>query len=254
MQKLNERVFIITGATRGMGAGIARNFAKHGARLILSGRNQERGTELQNEINAQGTEALFLPGDVTNPEYNESLVTGAVNHFGALNGVVTSAGMLGLDPVTELPIEKWQQTVQTNLYSVFFLLKYAIPELIRDGNGVAVINASIAAFKNFPNHPAYCASKAGVVALAKQIAVDYGPDLRINSICPGPVDTPLIHESASAFPDPANAVSNAAKNTLMKRLGKPDDIADLALFLASDEASWITGSVFNIDGGTLANS
>ena len=117
-----------------------------------------------------------------------------------------------------------------------------------------VVKASIAAFKTFPKHPAYCASKAGLVALARQIAADYGPVLRINSICPGPVDTPLINESAAAFPDPAREVSDAVASTLMKRLGNPDDIASLVLFLVSDEASWITGSNFTIDGGALANT
>lgn len=254
MKKLADRVFIITGATRGMGAGIARTFAREGARLVLSGRDHGRGEKLKQELESSGAEALFIPGDVTLPDYNRSLVVKAIDAYGTLNGVVTNAGMLGLGAATELGTEEWQKTLDTNLSSVFYLLKYAIPEIVRNGGGAVVINASIAAFKTFPNHPAYCASKAGVVALARQIAADYGPALRINSICPGPVDTPLIHESASAFPDPARAVSDAAASTLMKRLGNPDDIASLALFLVSDEASWITGSTFTIDGGALTNS
>lgn len=254
MKKLADRVFIITGATRGMGAGIARTFAREGARLVLSGRDHGRGEKLKQELESSGAEALFIPGDVTLPDYNRSLAEKAVKAYGTLNGVVTNAGMLGLGAATELDTEEWQKTLDTNLSSVFYLLKYAIPEIVRNGGGAVVINASIAAFKTFPNHPAYCASKAGVVALARQVAADYGPALRINSICPGPVDTPLIHESASAFPDPARAVSGAAESSLMKRLGNPDDIASLALFLVSDEASWITGSNFTIDGGVLANS
>ncbi len=254
MQKLTDRVFIITGATRGMGAGVARKFVEHGARLIISGRDEKRGSDLQKELAGESGRVVFIQGDVTSEHYNRYLVESAITYFGALNGVMTNAGMLGLGAVTDLKTEVWHRTVQTNLDSVFYLLKYAIPEMKRTGSGVAVINASIAAFKNFPNHPAYCASKAGVVALARQIAGDYGPELRINSICPGPVDTPLIHESAVAFPDPDKAVSDAADATLMKRLGTPGDIASLALFLASDEASWITGSTFTIDGGALVNS
>ena len=254
MNKLLNTVFIITGATRGMGAGIARMFSNHGAQLILSGRDSDRGHELEHELTNNGKQAFFLQGDVTDPEYNRALVEAACSHFGKLSGLVTNAGMLGLGPITELSIEQWHRTLHTNLDSVYYLLKFAIPELVRSGSGVAVINASIAAFKNFPNHPAYCASKAGLVALARQVSVDYGPQLRINSICPGPVDTPLIHESASAFPNPSMAVSNAANSTLMKRLGTPDDIAKLALFLASDDASWISGSTFTIDGGAMANS
>ena len=119
----------------------------------------------------------------------------------------------------------------SNINSVFYLLKYAIPEFIKNDGGVAIINASIAAFKSFPNHAAYCASKAGLVALVKQVAVDYGPKLRINSICPGPVDTPMIWDSAKVFPNPTEAVDQAADATLMNRLGTPKDVADLALFL-----------------------
>ena len=253
MGKLAGRTFIITGATRGMGAGISRLFAEHGAQLVLSGRNRERGSSLEQELTEMGHRAVFMEGDITLPDGNRELVDLALDRFGTLNGVVTNAGMLGLGPVAKLDTEIWHKTVQTNLDSVFYLLKYAVPHLVRTGNGVAVINASIAAYKSFPNHPAYCASKAGLVALARQVATDYGPHLRINSICPGPVDTPLIHESAAAFPDPEKAVSNAAGSTLMKRLGTPADIANLALFLASDDSSWITGSTFTADGGVMAN-
>ena len=185
---------------------------------------------------------------------NKELVQIAIENFGKLNGIVTNAGILGLGKITELETERWHRTFQTNLDSVYYLLKYAIPEMMKTGGGVAVINASIAAYKSFPNHAAYCASKSGLLALAKQAAVDYGPEVRINAICPGPVITPLLHDSAVAFPNPESAVSDAEKATLMKRLGKPKDIAQLALFLASEESSWITGSAFTIDGGSIVNS
>ncbi len=251
--KLNNKVFIITGATSGMGKGIALKFAEEGASLILNGRNQERGEAVLDEVKSRDAEAVFIAGDVGEEKINQTLVETAIQSFGKLNGVVTNAGVLGLGKITELETEKWYRTFQTNLDSVYFLLKYAIPEMKKSGKGVVVINASIAAYKSFPNHAAYCASKAGVLALAKQAAVDYGPEIRINSICPGPVDTPLLHDSAIAFPNPESAVSDSEKSTLMKRLGKPKDIAQLALFLASDESSWITGSAFTIDGGIMAN-
>lgn len=251
--KLKDNVFIITGATSGMGRGIALKFAEEGASLILSGRDKKRGGAVVEEIDSNGGTAEFLGGDVGDEEINKELVESAIQLFGKLDGVVTNAGVLGLGKITELKTEEWHRTFQTNLDSVYFLLKYAIPEMKKTGNGVAVINASIAANKSFPNHAAYCASKAGLLALAKQAAVDYGPEIRINTICPGPVDTPLLHDSAIAFPNPESAVSEAEKATLMKRLGKPKDIAELVLFLASKESSWITGSAFTIDGGIVAN-
>lgn len=252
--KLKDRVFIITGATSGMGRGIAKEFAKEGALLILSGRDQSRGDEVVHQIQSKNGKAEFLAGDVGDESTNRKLTEAAVQTFGRLDGVVTNAGRLGLGKITELNTESWYETFRTNLDSVYFLLKYAIPEMQNTGKGVAVINSSIAAVKFFPNHPAYCASKAGLLALAKQVSVDYAPDIRINSICPGPVDTKLLHDSAVAFPDPENAVFDAEKATLMKRLGQPADIAKLALFLASDDSSWITGSSFTIDGGILANN
>lgn len=247
--KLQNKTFIITGATSGMGKAIALIFAKEGANLVISGRNEEAGKELGKQLSGK---AYFLPGDVSDSDYSQALVDLAVEKFGQLDGLSTNAGMLGLGSVTELPLEKWSQTLEVNLSSVFYLLRAALPELQKRPHAAVVINSSIAAFKSFPNHPAYCASKAGLVALAKQAALDYAPQVRINCICPGPVDTPFIHASAVAFPDPARAVENAGKNTLIQRLGEPEDIAKLALFLASDDSSWITGAAYTIDGGIMA--
>ena len=177
----------------------------------------------------------------------------AIEHYKTLDILSLNAGILGLGPVTELSEESWKTTLNTNLRAIFYLCKYALPHLIKTDNGNIIVNASIAAFKSFPNHPAYCASKAAAVALMKQIAVEYAPQVRANAICPGPVDTPLIWDSAKAFKEPDKAVENAAQATLLKRLGKPQDIAKLALFLASDDSSWITGSTINIDGGIMNN-
>jgi NAD(P)-dependent dehydrogenase (short-subunit alcohol dehydrogenase family) len=252
--KLKNKVFIITGATSGMGKSIALKFAEEGALLILSGRDQTRCEAVIKEIKSSGGQAECIAGDVGEESINLKLVEKAIDTFGKLDGVITNAGILGLGKITELETKNWHRTFQTNLDSVFYLLKYAIPQMKKSGSGVVVVNASIASYKSFPNHPAYCASKAGLLALAKQAAVDYGPEIRINAICPGPVDTQLLHKSAIAFPNPETAVSDAEKTTLMKRLGQPSDIAQLALFLISDESSWITGSAFTIDGGIMANS
>ncbi len=247
---LKGKTAIVTGATSGMGRAIARLYAREGASIVASGRNEKAGMELLSEIKAAKGHAIFVPGDVTLPSTNEELATRALEAFGGIDIVCTNAGDLGLGKVTELSIESWQRTLDVNLSSVFYLLKYTLPELAKTANGRIVINASVAAFRFFPNHPAYCAAKAGLVALARQAAVDYSPQVRINVMCPGPVDTPLIHDSAKAFPDPAIAVENAGKSTLMQRLGQPEDIAQLAVFLASNASSWMTGALVPIDGGS----
>ena len=244
--KLNNKVCIVTGATSGMGKAIAERFHKEGAKLILSGRNNKRGNELAKELD----NSVFFAGDVSSQNYNEQLVKIAIKNFGRLDIVSMNAGVLGLGNVVDLSIEDWHTTMNTNLSSIFYLSKYAIPYLNKN-EGNILINASIAAYKSFPNHPAYCTSKAGSIALMKQMAVEYAPKIRVNAICPGPVDTPLIWDSAKAFEEPEVAVENAGKATLMKRLGQPEDVANLALFLVSDEASWITGTAMTIDGGIL---
>ena len=234
-----------------MGKAIAERFISEGASVILSGRDSKRGLELENSLNLSGKRSVFIAGDISKPEVNEHLVAEAVRNFGKLDIIVTNAGKLGLGSVTDISLEEWDETISTNLNSVFYLSRYAIPERKKSGKGVILVNSSIAAFKSFPNHAAYCASKAALVALVKEMALDFGPEIRVNTICPGPVDTPLIWDSAKAFENPETIVQQTASNTLMKRLGKPEDIASLALFLISDESSWITGSAFTIDGDIL---
>ncbi|TLP82714.1 SDR family NAD(P)-dependent oxidoreductase [Maribacter sp. ACAM166] len=248
IKKLENKVAIITGATSGMGKAIAITFVAHGAKVILSGRDEIRGNALSDEL---GKQAVFLGGDIRHPSYNEQLVTAAIKHFGKLDILSMNAGILGIGSVTDLPDELWKNTIDTNLSSIFYLSKYAIPELQKNKRSTILINASIAAYKSFPNHPAYCASKAGSLALMRQMAVEYAPQIRVNAMCPGPVDTPLLRNSAQAFNDPEKAVENAANQTLLKRLGESNDIANLALFLVSEDASWITGSAMTIDGGIL---
>ncbi|RYC51985.1 SDR family NAD(P)-dependent oxidoreductase [Flagellimonas olearia] len=245
--KLKDKVCIVTGATSGMGKAIARAFSMEGAKLVLSGRNQERGQALEKEL----AKAVFLAGDITDPSYNEQLVSTAMERFGKLDMLSLNAGILGLGNVKELPISEWHKTINTNLSSIFYLSKYAVPHLQNGEQGHILINASIAAFKSFPNHPAYCASKAAALALMKQMAVDYAPKVRVNAICPGPVDTPLLWDSAKAFNNPETAVEKAKEATLLKRLGTPEDIAKLALFMVSEDSSWITGTAITIDGGIL---
>ncbi len=248
---MKNQAIIITGATSGMGKAIATLLAQKGARLLLNGRDEHKGKDLVGELK-KWSDVVFIAGDVSKPETNEQLVRETITHFGKITGAITNAGSLGLGSVTNMALADWHYTLNTNLNSFFYLTKYAIPH-IKNEKGFIVANASIAAFKSFPNHAAYCASKAALVSLVKQMAVDYGPDIRINAICPGPVNTPLIWDSAKAFPNPDAAVSDAAKATLLKRLGEPEDIANLVEFLISEKASWITGTAITIDGGIMAS-
>ena len=252
MGKLESKVAIVTGATSGMGRGIALRFAREGASVVVGGRDQTRGAEVVDAVHEAGGRAVFCAGDVSTLEANEQLVALAVQEFGGLDILVANAGILGNGSVTELPVETWHTTINTNLSAVFYLMRSGIPEMQKRGTGTILVNGSIAAWKEFPNHPAYCASKAALVALVKQVALDYGPAIRANILCPGQVDTPLLWESTKAFPNPEEIVAQVVdEHIVLKRLGTPEDIAGAALFLVSDDAAWITGSSLVIDGGRL---
>jgi len=237
-----------------MGRAAALIFAREGASVVASGRNEDRGRSLVDEIRSADGRAEFVPGDVSLPETSDRLVEACRREFGGVDTIVCFAGMLGLGSVTGVPLDTWRQTMAVNLDAVFYLLRSGLPAMKTRGGGSVVIGGSIAALKGFPNHAAYCASKGALLALVRQVAIDYGPDIRINVISPGPVDTPLIWDSAAAFPDPARAVSDVAQKTLLKRLGTPDDIARAALFLASDESGWTTGTSLTIDGGIMTGA
>lgn len=251
MGKLDGKTAIVTGATSGMGKAITELFASEGASVVACARDDDRGRDLADGIESRGGRIRFVSGDVSTIDTNRRLVETAIDVYGGVDILMPNAGMLGLGSITELPPETWRETVATNLDAIYYLLHLGIPEIEKRGGGTIVITGSIAAFKGFPNHAAYCASKGALVALVKQVALDYGPSIRCNLICPGPVDTPLIHSSAAAFPDPAGIVRETAESVPLKRLGTPDDIARAAFFLASGDSSWITGSALVIDGGAM---
>ena len=251
MNAFENKTVIITGGTSGMGEAIAGHLAGLGAQVIINGRDETKGKKVENAINEAGGESLFVQGDVSDYDVNRKLVSTAVEKYGKLDSIVCSAGVLGVGGVTDISRETWDYTIAANMSAVFYLCNLSIPEMQKAGKGAILVISSIAAFKYFPNHPAYCASKAGVTSFIKQLALDYGPEIRANLICPGQVDTPLLWESTKAFDNPEEIVRETAARLPLKRIGTPMDIAQAAAFLLSDDAEWITGSHLNVDGGSL---
>ena len=251
--KLKDRVAIVTGATSGMGRAIAGLFADEGASVLISGRDATRGAEVVREIEKNGRQAIFVRGDVGEEATNREIIETAKKEFGGIDILVPCAGVLGLGTITEMEPDKWRKVMDINLNSVYYLLHFGIPVLQEREKGSIVAVGSIAAYRGFPGHAAYCATKGALVPLVRQVAMDYAPAIRANILCPGPVDTPLLWYSAKAFPDPSRAVADVAERAPMKRLGTPEDIARAALFLASNDSSWINGSALTIDGGVMIN-
>ena len=249
MSFFTKKTAIITGATSGIGQGIAWALNKQGANLILSGRNVGRGQRLEKQL---GPSAHFVAGDIKQPRANEALVEAALERFGRLDMLVLSAGQLGIGKLDTLSLEDWQETIATNLNAVFYLLKYAIPEMQKRGEGSVVIIGSVAARHAFPSHPAYSASKGALPALVRQLARDYSPEIRVNLVSPAQVITPLLHNSVKAFDNPDEILEETAQKLPMKRLGLPEDIAHTVLHLLGDQSSWATGSNFVVDGGFMA--
>jgi NAD(P)-dependent dehydrogenase (short-subunit alcohol dehydrogenase family) len=251
MGKLKGKVAIITGATHGMGRATAELFASEGARVVVNGRDREAGGEVVKDINQDGGEALFVRADVRKYNENRKLLESAIDAYGHPDILVLNAGMLGLGSVTDVSMEIWQSTLDTNLNAVFYLLRLGLP-LMKEKGGSVVVTGSVATHKGFPNHAAYCASKGAVHSLIRQAAVDYGPEVRINAVQPGPVETDLYKSSAVAFPNPDTVLDEVPGSLPLKRTGTPADVAKAILFLASEDASWITGTVLPIDGGASA--
>jgi NAD(P)-dependent dehydrogenase (short-subunit alcohol dehydrogenase family) len=244
----HEKIAIVTGATSGMGQSIALELASSGAWVIANGRNKTNGNQLEKE----SERIHFLAGDVKDPETNLALVEYAKSNYGRIDHLVLSAGQLGIGKLDEVSIEDWRDTFATNVDAVFYLLRHALPIMQKDGGGSIVIIGSIAAFHAFPNHPAYCASKGALVSLVRQVALDFGPSIRINLVCPAQVQTPLLEASARAFDDPQQILAQTAQRLPLKRLGTTSDISKAVLFLLSNASSWVTGTHFTIDGGFMA--
>ncbi|MEX2463725.1 MAG: SDR family oxidoreductase, partial [Balneolaceae bacterium] len=237
MQKLKGKTAVITGSTRGIGRAIAELFADEGAVIVVVGRDKSAGNDVVKTIEQRGGVAVFVQTDICSNEENKRLVEFAVKEFGSIDILVPNAGILGLGSILDVDLETWNRTLDTNLNSILYLMREAIPVMLNNNSGGSiVVTGSIAAHKGFPNHAAYCASKGAVEALVRQTAVDYAPEIRINLLQPGPVDTELYRSSAIAFPDSETILDEVPGTVPMKRVGTPADIAKAALFLASEDS------------------
>jgi NAD(P)-dependent dehydrogenase (short-subunit alcohol dehydrogenase family) len=243
MGRLDNKVAVVTGAASGMGRASAMRFAREGAAVVIADLNAQGGELVVAEIGAAGGKAVFQRTDVTSEADVASMIERAMREYGRLDITYNNAGVLGaLGFIEDIKAEDWDRTLAVLARSVFFGIKHSVKPMRQSGGGSIISTASLAGLHGVPGLPAYSAAKFAVVGLTQTAAAELARDrIRVNCICPGGIDTPLISKATS----PAQTAAIP-----LGRLGTPDDIADLVMFLASDESRWITGAAMVIDGGS----
>jgi 3alpha(or 20beta)-hydroxysteroid dehydrogenase len=245
MGKLDGRVVLITGAARGQGAEEARVFAAEGARIVIGDVLDDLGETVAKEI---GDSARFIHLDVTDEASWTAAAEYATAEFGKLDGLVNNAGILRFNPIEVMTGEEYMEVVRVNQLGVYLGLRVCLPRLREAGGGTVVNTASVDGFAAMPWLAAYVSTKFAVRGLTKVAALEGAPTIRVNSICPGGVRTPMV----DAVSDPDADLDAGFKRVPLKRIGRADEMAKLALFLTSDDSSYCTGADFVIDGGVLA--
>jgi len=241
--KLQNKVALITGSSRGMGKAIALLFAKEGAKVVVNYKDsKEKADEVVNEIVRLGSEAIALQADISNEEQVINMIDKAVEKFGSIDILVNNAGIVFDIPWSEKTVEQWQQTLGTNLIGMFLVCKYAVPH-INEGGRIINISSTNGIYSTYQDSMDYDASKAGVISITRSLAKELAPTILVNSIAPGWVDTDMNKYL------PKEVVESETENIWLKRMGKPEEIANVALFLASGDSSFITGSTIVVDGG-----
>jgi len=248
--RLDSKVALITGGASGIGRGIAERFVEAGAAVAIFDIDGERARDVAGRLGVNGR-AIAIEGDVANEEQVKAAVARTVGEFGSLDVLVNDAGIEIECLAVDLSSELWDRILAVNLKGVFLFSKHAIPHM--RGRGGAIVNiSSVHALVSYPRDPAYDASKAGMIGLTRALALDHGRDgIRVNVICPGYIETPMHERWLKSMADPEEAVRQVLRFHPLGRFGTPRDIAEAALFLASEAASFITGASLVVDGGMI---
>jgi meso-butanediol dehydrogenase/(S,S)-butanediol dehydrogenase/diacetyl reductase len=250
------KVVLVTGSTNGIGAACARVFAESGAAVMLSGRDEPRGRDVLDALRAAGGTAEFAAVDLRASGACEGLVGETVRHLGRLDILVNNAGVLYTANALETSDEQWLDTMAVNVNALFYLSRAAVRHMRRAGAGAIVNIASEWGLNGEPNHVAYCASKGAVIQITRCMALDHARDnIRINSVCPGEIHTQMVDDILSKRGgDPAGNLRALAAGIPIGRLASPAEVARCVRFLASDDASYVTGANLPVDGGNDATA
>jgi len=253
MDTLKDKVALITGGASGIGRATAILFAQKGAAVAVIDIDQEAGKAVAREIQAMGGRVLFVPGDVTKADDCQHAVEAAVAAFGGLDILFNNAGIIRRADVLTTTEAEWDRVMDVNVKSIFLMSKYAIPHMQKRGGGSIINTSSGWGLKGGGNAVSYCASKGAVTNMTRAMAIDHGKDnIRVNAICPGDTDTPMLHDEARQLGKADEAFMAEAANRPLRRYAQPIEIARSVLYLASEAASYVTGAALAVDGGGSA--
>lgn len=253
--KLKDKVAIITGGSLGLGKETALLFYREGAKVVITGRTEDRLKTAVEEARAQGPggEIEYFVADVSSEEDCRGTVDYVMNKYGRIDVLFNNAGVLWVYNTHETPLEIWDKTFDINVRGTYLMSKFSIPHMMEQGKGCIVNNSSILGSRAAPGCAAYVATKGAITQLTRAMAVEYAPHgIRVNAICPGTTVTPLVEDLFEQTDDPEGARKLWESYNPMGRLGKPSEIARGVLFLCDDEVEFMTGSMLNIDGGWIA--
>ena len=252
MTRLVGKVALITGGGTGIGRATALAFAREGAKVAVVGRRLETLLDVVKVVKEAGGDAIAVCCDVSRAADVQSAVRKVAETFGKLNVLVNNAGVLHVSTIEEIPEDEWDRLIDANLKGPFLMCRAALPEFRKVGGGAIVNVGSVLGLVAMKKRAAYCASKGGVTLLTKAIAIDHGHEnIRANCICPSIVETELVSQLFNT-PDGDRAKRERLATIPLGRMGRPTDVAELAVYLASDESSWLTGAAIPIDGGLTA--
>ncbi|MFD2700688.1 SDR family NAD(P)-dependent oxidoreductase [Paenibacillus shunpengii] len=251
--RLANKIALITGSGSGIGKSSALLFAKEGAVVLVNDLNEDKGQETVQEITASGGTALFMQADVTHANQVEEMVERIIDQFGRVDILFNNAGISGIGQLHEIEPDDWDRVMTVNIRGVYLPSKYVLPHMMKEKNGSIINMSSCIAEIGLAKRASYSATKGAVLALTKSMQVDYAPyNIRVNALLPGTILTPFVENYLrSSYDDPAEAFEALKTRQLSGDLGRPDDVASAALFLASDESRFMMGSPLYIDGGVV---
>ena len=251
--ELEGKVALITGGTSGIGAATAKLLAGEGAAVAITGRNPERGGQVVQAILDSGSEAMFIQSDVCVAQDCRRAVEETLARFGRIDVLFDNAGVFHPKTVPECEEWEWDETIDSSLKGAYLMSKYALPSMIERGSGSIIHCSSGWGILGGDKAAAYCAAKGGLIVMAKAMAIDHGPDgIRVNCVCPGDVMTPMLEDDAEKRGMAWEDYAAGGADRPLGRIGAPDEIARAVLFLASDDASFVTGEALVVDGGGVA--